>query len=133
MTPAFTGRRRWLIVLLTACTALAAVGIIGANDAVTYYLTPSEAAAAEHSGRDVRIGGLVVDGSITVSADESSLVLTDGTTQMRVLYAGRLPDVVLEGQGAVVEGSWGSGGEFRGTSVVMRHSNEYRAPSGSGG
>lgn len=116
-------------LLVVACTGVGVLGVIAANESVTYYLTPTEAVASpDRTG--MRVGGLVVTGSIDETAEQSSLVITDGTTDLTVLYEGRVPDVILEGQGAVVEGRFTAGGDFVGTAIVMRHSNEYRAPDG---
>jgi cytochrome c-type biogenesis protein CcmE len=117
-----------LAVLVAAGLGVVALGIATANESVTYYLTPTEAVRSG-SERDLRVGGLVADGSIEESRDGSSLVLSDGDTDMRVVFAGRLPDVIQEGQGAVVDGRWRMSGTFVGTAVVMQHSNEYRAPA----
>lgn len=125
-------RRRSVLVLLAVCAALAAIaGTIAADDdGLVYYRTPTEVMYADSAatGETVRVGGLVVAGSVRESAESSSLVLTDGSTDVEVQYAGRMPDVVQEGQGAVVEGRWQSTGVLQAEEVVMRHSNEYRAP-----
>lgn len=123
--------RRWLplAVLAAGALGLAGLGITAADDdGLVYYRTPTEAVHAEQSTGTVRIGGLVVPGSISESAEESTLLLTDGATQVEVSYPGQLPAVVREGQGAVVEGRWGSDGQLYGEELLMRHSNEYSAP-----
>jgi cytochrome c-type biogenesis protein CcmE len=121
-----------LAALVACCLGLAALGIIAATESVTYYLTPSEAVRETQRDQTLRVGGLVVEGSIVESSDTSSLLLSDGDTEMRVQYEGRLPDVIVEGQGAVVEGAWTLAGDFLGRDIVMRHSNEYRAPADVG-
>lgn len=128
-----TGRRgrRWIPVAVLAAGVLSLAGLaITAtdDDGLVYYRTPTEAVNGESPNGSVRIGGLVVPGSISESVDESTLLLTDGATQVEVRYPGQLPAVVQEGQGAVVEGSWGADGNLYGDEVLMRHSNEYTAP-----
>ncbi|RWZ67994.1 cytochrome c maturation protein CcmE [Labedella populi] len=127
----FSPRRRRAIastILVASCVGLGALALTGANESVTFYLTPTEAIDAGRLDREVRVGGFVVEGSLDEGDSRSSLVLSDGESDMRVVYPGRLPDVIQEGQGAVVVGSWGADDVFLGTEIVMRHSNEYRAP-----
>lgn len=123
------------MVLTAACAGLVAILGYAADDGLTYYRTPTEVVYTHTVDDDqtVRVGGLVVAGSVSEAAEGSRLLLSDGATDVEVLYPGRLPDVVREGQGAVVEGRWQSTGVLRGEQVVMRHSNEYRAPEQPGG
>ncbi|MDX2377256.1 cytochrome c maturation protein CcmE [Microbacterium sp. LRZ72] len=123
------GRRRLVgaAILLAACTALATIAIVAMEESVVYYLTPTEAVQEGQTDRDIRVGGLVVDGSMAEDAQRSTLSITDGDTDMTIAYAGRFPDMIREGEGAVVDGRWVNG-VFVGEEVLMRHSNEYRAP-----
>jgi cytochrome c-type biogenesis protein CcmE len=121
-------RRTRAIVLVTVCAGLAGLAVHSADDGLVYYRTPSEAAGAVVEEGPVRVGGMVVPGSVRETTERSSLVLTDGADEVTVSYPGRLPDVVREGEGAVVEGRWGDDGVLHGEQLLMRHSNEYRAP-----
>jgi cytochrome c-type biogenesis protein CcmE len=58
-------------------------------------------------------------------------VLTDGVSDVSVLYHGQPPGVFQQGQGAVVEGSFGSDRVFRSDFLVVKHSNEYRRQDGT--
>lgn len=122
--------------------ALAAVGVLviafgwliygGLDSNVVYFLTPKELAAKGVDGYDkpVRLGGQVKPG--TVVWDEQKLDLrftvTDGTSDIAVHSKGAPPQMFKDGQGVVVEGRYGRDGVFKSTNLMVKHSNEYKAP-----
>ncbi|MEU4362631.1 cytochrome c maturation protein CcmE [Promicromonospora sp. NPDC023987] len=124
------GRGRAWAVLVVAALGLAGLLASAAQDGLTYWGTPSELLAQGGQDRDVRLGGLVVSGSVAQDAAGASFVLTDGATDVTVHYAGALPAAVREGEGAVVEGVL-DGRVLHARSVLLRHSNEYRPPEGT--
>lgn len=115
-------------VLIAACAGLVALGVTAADDGISYYRTPSEVVDEARPGDTVRLGGLVVPGSLSESRSGSTMVLTDGVRDVSVTYPGRFPDVVLEGEGAVVDGDVSADGSVDAETIVLRHSNEYQAP-----
>ncbi|PZR52952.1 cytochrome c biogenesis protein CcmE [Xylanimonas oleitrophica] len=124
-----TARRRTVAwgVLAAAVAGVVAIVASASRDGLTYYGTPSE--LVDHSAvqRDVRLGGMVVPGTVEQADRAASFVLTDGATDVTVRYTGSLPSTVREGEGAVVEGTL-AGRELEARTVLLRHSNEYRAP-----
>ncbi|MFC7402810.1 cytochrome c maturation protein CcmE [Citricoccus sp. GCM10030269] len=131
MSQEFSARRARLLrvgVLAAACLGLVGLGVAAADDGISYYRTPSELVGTVEPGDGVRLGGMVVQGSVEEARTGSSLVMTDGALDVSVRYPGRFPDVVREGQGAVVDGTVGPDGTINAESIVLRHSNEYRAP-----
>lgn len=123
-----TGRRlAWVTVLVAALATLGVLVGTSLQSGLVYYRTPTELGTSADAGL-VRVGGLVVVGSADEGAGSSSLVLTDGVTDVAVRYAGPLPDVLHEGEGAVVEGTVAADGALEAERILLRHSNEYRAP-----
>lgn len=128
-------RRRQLPVrlLLVAGVVLVAVGVLaiaGLQGSLVYYRTTSELVAdPELQGQRVRLGGLVVDGTVETTAEGVRFELTDGVQDVPVVNTGQPRGVFQEGQGAVVEGSLGADGVFRSDVLLVRHDNEYRAPA----
>jgi len=122
--------------------ALAAVGVLviafawliygGLDSNVVYFLQPKEllAKGADGYDRPVRLGGQVKPGS--VNWNDTTLVLrftvTDGTSDIAVLSKGAPPQMFKDGQGVVVEGRYGRDGVFKSTNLMVKHSNEYKAP-----
>jgi cytochrome c-type biogenesis protein CcmE len=121
--------RRWAVAALVA-TMLAAAALVvnGLREAVVFYRTPSEIGAAD-AGHRLRVGGLVAPGSVTREGVSTSMVLTDGAGDIRVVAGTGLPDIFGEGRGAVAEGVLGGDGVLHADRILVRHTNEY-APAG---
>jgi len=81
-------------------------------------------------GQPIRVGGMVVDGSVNRGGD-GLLVrfeLTDFQATVPVEYEGILPDLFGEGQGAVASGVLTEGGVLRATEVLAKHDENYMPP-----
>jgi cytochrome c-type biogenesis protein CcmE len=123
--------------------ALAAVGVLviafawliygGLDSNVVYFLTPSELKAKGEKGIDVpvRLGGQVKPGSVVWDdkAIDLRFAVTDGTGEIFVHAKGAPPQMFKDGQGVVVEGRYGRDGVFQSTNLMVKHSNEYKAPT----
>jgi cytochrome c-type biogenesis protein CcmE len=125
-------RRVPVRLLLVAGIVLVAVGVLalaGLQGSLVYYRTSSELLADPAlEGQRLRLGGLVLEGSVETTADGVRFALTDGVTDVPVVNAGQPRGVFQEGQGAVVEGVLGADGVFRSDVLLVKHDNEYRAP-----
>jgi cytochrome c-type biogenesis protein CcmE len=55
-------------------------------------------------------------------------VLTDGAQQITVHSTGAPPQMFRDGIGVIVEGKLTRAGTFESTNLMVKHSNEYRAP-----
>lgn len=121
-------RLRLLVVGLTAAAAVGVLSVVGLGEAAVYYRTPTE--VLEQPPRDgdrLRLGGLVLPGTVTSDGTTVRFQLSDGVTGLPVVHRGDPSGVFQEGQGAVVEGVLGADGLFRSDLVMVKHSNEYRA------
>lgn len=133
--PASPGRRRTRLRLAAViAVALAAVGVLaasGLDENLVFYRTPTELMrGGTPDGERVRLGGLVVDGSVEKDRGVVRFTLTDGVTDVPVVYTGRLVGVFQPGQNALVEGTLGPQGVFHGERLMVKHSNSYRGPDG---
>jgi len=103
------------------------LGNFGQN--LVYFFTPSEVIAfsPDHFGRKVRVGGMVVEGSLHVVPDtlKINFELTDGLATIPIFFEGVPPDLFKEGQGAVVEGYWDTQEQFQSTFIMAKHSEDY--------
>ncbi len=112
--------------------ALAGMMYSAVTESMVYFYTPSELIQKKGSvtGKALRVGGLVVDGS--VKWDPQALLLTfqltDGQGTVFVRHKGTAPDLFKEGVGAVVEGTWTRDGYFRSSNIMAKHSEEYKPP-----
>ncbi|HEV8309723.1 MAG TPA: cytochrome c maturation protein CcmE, partial [Methylomirabilota bacterium] len=97
-----------------------------------YFVTPSELTAATDrtAGKAYRLGGMVVKGSLQKDPAtlEQRFLLSDGKAAIPVRFRGIPPDLFAEGRGAVVEGTISPDGTFAASTIMAKHSEEYRAP-----
>ena len=133
-TPWTPRRKRLLFIsaaVLLAGIALALV-LRAFNDTLEFFLTPSQVAQGQAAGKDgVRIGGLVQEGSIQRGAGqdlEVRFALTDMAHTVPVVYRGVLPDLFVEGKGAVAQGRLDAQGQLVASEVLAKHDENYVAP-----
>lgn len=125
-------RRKFLIGGAVIALALAGLVLTGIRQSVVYFVTPSELRAAEGrtAGKAYRLGGMVVRGSWhrDPATLQQEFLLGDGKTTVPVRFRGIPPDLFAEGRGAVVEGTVAPNGTFEASTILAKHSEEYRAP-----
>ena len=127
------GRRVGIAVALAAILATFAYLVYGGiGENLVYFLTPEELVARGDEAYDVpvRLGGQVVPGSVVWNAEAVDLkfAISDGAKTIPVHSSGAPPQMFRDGIGVVVEGRYHRAGTFESTSVMVKHSNEYRAP-----
>ncbi|QTD45976.1 cytochrome c maturation protein CcmE [Ottowia testudinis] len=128
--------RRKRLLFIAAALLLAGVAVAltlrAFNDNLVFFLTPTQVAQGQAQGKDgVRIGGLVQAGSIQRSAGgdlEVRFALTDMAHTVPVVYRGVLPDLFVEGKGAVAQGRLGADGQLIASEVLAKHDENYVAP-----
>lgn len=123
-------RRDQRLMMISAAGAVLVLAMTltfaGLRDSVVYFVAPSELAEKAASGQRIRLGGLVVEGTLRHGADGAmSFAVTDGAVQVEVRYGGILPDLFREGQGVVAEGSWHPGQAFEAERVLAKHDETY--------
>lgn len=124
-------RRLWIIaaaaVVLAGAAGLASLAL---RDAMVFFYAPGDIAEAPpEPGQRIRVGGLVVDGSVErPAAGGANFSVTDGRADLRIIYAGSLPDLFREGQGIVAEGSFDDRGVFVARTVLAKHDESYMPP-----
>ena len=121
--------RRFLIGGVIILAALSYMIYGGMQEAIVYFVTPSELKANERSSADkfLRMGGMVVKGSLNkdLNALTYRFDLTDGTATFPIFFKGVPPDLFTEGKGAVVEGRIGADGVFHATTIMAKHAEDY--------
>lgn len=120
------------LALAGGTLAFIASGMGGMSEDLVYYWSPTELVQAGAKAQDatVRLGGVVEAGSMSWDPDASFLAfrLSDGGKSVPVECSGAPPQMFREGIGVVVEGEMHADGVFRTDRVMIKHSNEYRAP-----
>jgi cytochrome c-type biogenesis protein CcmE len=125
-----TRKQRRLALIGAAAVVLAiatALVLFALRDSIVFFNSPSDVIAKQiKSGTRLRLGGLVVPGSIVRDNQlDMHFEVTDGNRSIKVAYHGILPDLFREGQGVVAEGVLEPGGAFRADTVLAKHDETY--------
>ncbi len=123
-------KRALIIVAALIVIGVAALLILNAlNSNIALYVTPSEVAAGQApKGQAFRIGGLVKQGSLKREGLTVHFVITDLVKDIPVSYTGILPDLFMEGKGAVIQGRLNPDGQFIASEVLAKHDENYMPP-----
>ena len=119
-------KRLFVIAGIASLLGIAAMLVLGAlRDNIVLFYTPSEISQSDRqSGRQLRLGGLVKDGSVEIDGMQSFSIVTDGSADIFVRYNNALPSLFREGQGVVAEGQI-ENGIFMAQNVLAKHDENY--------
>lgn len=126
-------KQRLYLVLFVVLFSSVAVGLVlyGMSGNINLFFPPADVVAGKAPvGQSIRVGGMVVDGSIVRSDDtlEVRFELTDYAASVPVTYTGILPDLFDEGQGAVASGKLDAQGLLVASEVLAKHDENYMPP-----
>jgi cytochrome c-type biogenesis protein CcmE len=126
--------------ILVAGGALAWIALGNMGENLVYYWKPSEMRAQGDKayGATVRLGGVVVPGSVSWNTEHTSLSFEVADShqptaeKVKVVAHETPPQMFREGIGVVVEGSLQRDGAFKTNRLMVNHSNEYKSPHDGG-
>jgi cytochrome c-type biogenesis protein CcmE len=126
-------KQRLYLVLFVVLFSSAAIGLVvyALSGNINLFFPPAEIAAGNAPvGQPIRVGGMVVDGSVQRSDTslEVRFELTDYEATVPVVYEGILPDLFGEGQGAVASGMLDDDGVLQASEVLAKHDENYMPP-----
>lgn len=126
-------RQRLWVVLSIVSFSSAAVGLTlyALRGNIDLFYPPADVAAgAAPRDTSIRVGGMVVDGSVRRAADSLQVrfAVTDYRASVEVIYEGILPDLFAEGEGVVASGRLGADGVLRAHQVLAKHDEDYMPP-----
>lgn len=126
-------KQRLLIILFILVVSGLAAGLLGyaLKENINLFYPPADIAAGKApTGKAIRAGGMVQEGSVQRASD--SLVtrfgVTDFSATVTVEYEGILPDLFAEGEGVVASGKLGEDGIFYANEVLAKHDETYMPP-----
>jgi cytochrome c-type biogenesis protein CcmE len=128
--PFMTRKQRRLVLISSGVGVLGlAAGLVlwGLRDSIVFFNSPTDL-VEKHvaAGTRIRLGGLVVPGSIVKGKDLNvRFEVSDGNRAVPVTFQGILPDLFREGQGVVTEGVVDPSGGFKADSVLAKHDERY--------
>lgn len=131
MKPLRKRRLIFVIALVIGLSAAVGLGLFAMKQNINLFYSPKEVVAGKAPvGPLIRLGGLVVDGSVQRNSDNLQVrfQLTDNAESVWVAYEGILPDLFREGQGIVTMGKLQANGEFIASEVLAKHDENYMSP-----
>ena len=129
-----TPRRKRMVFVGVVCLGVAvAVGLAlrAFQGNLLFFFSPSQVLAGEApQDRSIRVGGLVVDGSVERPEGEVTVrfEVTDSVKRIPVVFSGLLPDLFREGQGIVAIGRLNEDGVLMADEVLAKHDENYMPP-----
>jgi cytochrome c-type biogenesis protein CcmE len=131
MTPKRKKRMTLIGLMLLGIAIAAGFALQAFNENLMFFYAPSEVVAGEApTGRMIRVGGLVTDGSVQRQSDGLTVQfdVTDNEETITVQYTGILPDLFREGQGIVAHGRLQQDQLFVAEEVLAKHDENYMPP-----
>ncbi len=109
--------------------------VSGFKQSKTYYVTVNELMSGKAARRHIRVGGTVALSSIERRGGQVTFRILQDANSIPVTYVGTdtLPDTLVAGAQAIIEGDYTSGGEFKAERVQAKCASKYQAvpPAGS--
>lgn len=120
-----------LILALVALAALIGAALLAASalrDEAAYFYAPDDVRTkGVPVGEAIRLGGMVVKGSLKRAPDGVTIHfdVTDGKATVPAMFSGITPDLFREGSGVVAEGAFDAKGVFVATNLLAKHDERY--------
>ena len=128
---AMKSKHQRLTLAIVALIAVIAAGLLAASalkDEAAYFYAPNDVKTkGVEPGKAIRLGGMVVAGSLKKAADGVTIHfdVTDGKATVPAMFKGIAPDLFREGSGVVAEGAFDKGGTFVATELLAKHDERY--------
>ena len=124
-------KKRLFNVLLVLLFSFAGISLIlySLNSNLDYFFTPSELMDKEvPSDRRIKLGGMVLEGSVVQASSEILFTVTDYKNTINVTYRGIVPDLFKENSGVVALGFLDNQ-MFYAEEVLAKHDEKYMPPN----
>lgn len=128
---ALKSKHQRLVLALIALVAIIGAGLLAASalkDEAAYFYVPADVKSKGFTpGKAVRLGGMVVAGSLAHAPDgvTKTFTVSDGKASVPVRFTGIAPDLFREGSGVVAEGSFDVQGTFIADNLLAKHDERY--------
>ena len=124
-------KKRLYNILLVSLFSVSGISLIlySLNSNLDYFFTPTE--LKEHnisSDKRIKIGGMVLEGSVFRNDSNISFTVTDYESFVKVEFKGIVPDLFQEGSGVVALG-YLNDEVFYAEEVLAKHDENYMPPN----
>ena len=120
------GAKIFLVIFLAAVGA--ALILFSLNNKLDYFYSPKDLESIVAPRGNFKLGGMVQAGSIKLNGTQTSFILTDFESSIKVKYTGVTPDLFKENSGAVVYG-YLDAKEFIALELYAKHDENYMPPA----
>ena len=124
-------KKRLFNILLVLLFSVSGVSLIlySLNSNLDYFFTPTELKDQDiPSDKRIKIGGMVLEGSVFRNDSNISFTVTDYESFVRVEFKGIVPDLFQEGSGVVALG-YLNDEVFYAEEVLAKHDENYMPPN----
>mgnify|MGYP001066698574 CR=1 FL=1 len=126
-------KQRLIIACVIVVLSSAAVGLVtyALRGNINLFYPPADVVAGKAPlDRPIRVGGMVVEGSIRRSDSDltTTFDVTDYDGTVTISYTGILPDLFAEGEGVVAAGTLDVNGHLVASEVLAKHDENYMPP-----
>ena len=117
-----------ILVLLFSVSGLSLI-LYSLNSKLDYFFTPTELSKVDiPSDKRIKVGGMVLSGSVERISSSISFVITDYENSIKVEYEGIVPDLFKEDSGVVVLGNLKDKILYA-EEVLAKHDENYMPPN----
>ena len=109
---------------LTVLLITTIILLVAFRSGIEFYKSPTQLLEVKDASIRLRVGGLVLEGSIESTGVNNSFVITDGNNEVEVQFVGVLPDLFAEGRGVIVRGQF-KDNVFVASQVLAKHDEKY--------
>ena len=124
-------KKRLYNILLVSLFSVSGISLIlySLNSNLDYFFTPTELKDQNiPSDKRIKIGGMVLEGSVFRNDSNISFTVTDYESFVRVEFTGIVPDLFQEGSGVVALG-YLNDEVFYAEEVLAKHDENYMPPN----
>jgi len=131
MNSALKPKHQRLVLVVIALVAMVGAALLAAwalRNQASYFYVPSDVAAKRPAaGQEIRLGGMVEQGSLKTRTDGVTIdfIVGDGKARVPVVFTGIVPDLFVEGSGVVAEGAMRPDGTFQASNLLAKHDESY--------
>ena len=131
MNSALKPKHQRLVLVVIALVAMVGAALLAAwalRNQASYFYVPSDVAAKRPAaGQEIRLGGMVEQGSLKTRTDGVTIdfIVGDGKARVPVVFTGIVPDLFVEGSGVVAEGAMRPDGTFQASNLLAKHDENY--------
>lgn len=124
-------KKRLYNILLVSLFSFSGISLIlySLNSNLDYFFTPTELKEQNiSSDKRIKIGGMVLEGSVFRNDSNISFTVTDYESFVKVEFKGIVPDLFQEGSGVVALG-YLNDEVFYAEEVLAKHDENYMPPN----